>query len=193
MNTSFMHQAARWVSIVAHPFVMGLLWVICSASHFGGLGEAGYVTSIFVILAIAPVAVLMVYKVRRGSWKNVDASNRHERSDLFKVAILATLGIIVWFIYVHPTPVLVRGALGCLAMLLACAFLTRWIKLSLHVAFASLAGMSLLLIGSMAGWILLLLVPLLAWSRLVLARHNLAEILTGLLLGLTTAVTTRFM
>ena len=68
-------------------------------------------------------------------------------------------------------------------MLAVCAIANRWLKVSLHMAFGSLAATALLLLGSPAGWVLVPVLPALAWSRLVLGRHVLAEILAGLVLG----------
>jgi hypothetical protein len=68
------------------------------------------------------------------------------------------------------------------------AALTRWIKVSLHLMFASLAATTLVLLGSAAGAVVLAGLPVLAWSRLALQRHRLSELLAGLALGLTAGI-----
>jgi hypothetical protein len=68
-------------------------------------------------------------------------------------------------------------------MLAVCGVATRWVKVSLHMAFGALATTTLLSLGSPAGWALLAVMPVLAWSRLALNRHRLAEVVAGVLAG----------
>jgi membrane-associated phospholipid phosphatase len=62
------------------------------------------------------------------------------------------------------------------------SLLRRWLKLSLHAAFAVFAA-SLLWPSVMAVVGLLALAVAVAWSRLVLRRHTLGEVVVGLLAG----------
>ena len=57
-------------------------------------------------------------------------------------------------------------------MMAVSAAATRWIKVSLHMAFAALAATALALMRSPIGYALLLALPALGWSRLVLQRHT---------------------
>ena len=74
------------------------------------------------------------------------------------------------------------------AFLLFAAVVTRWVKLSLHVAFAALTATTLSLLGSPVGYALIPVIPALLWSRLALARHSVHELLTGLALGVVTGI-----
>jgi len=174
---------ARWISIVGHPFVVTIALVVATALHFGGTREAIRTALLVAVVAILPIAVLMVRQVRRGAWGNVDASHRGERPLLFAVGLLALAALLGVLLVLRPDSFLVRGAAGVLAMLAVCAVATRWIKVSLHMAFAALAAVTLLALGSPSGWALLSILPPLAWSRLVLGRHRPAEVVVGLLLG----------
>jgi membrane-associated phospholipid phosphatase len=51
------------------------------------------------------------------------------------------------------------------------------------MAFGALTATTLLLMHSPLGWVPLALLPLLAWSRLVMKRHTISEVLTGLIVG----------
>jgi hypothetical protein len=171
------------VSIVGHPFVMTLVMVLGVALRFSTPHEAFRTLLLVALVALLPVAALMVRQVRRGSWTNVDASDRAERPLLFAVGIVALavlLGIVLTF---RPGSFLLRGVIGVLIMLAVCAVATRWVKVSLHMAFGALATTTLLLLGSPAGWALLAAMPALAWSRLALERHRPAEVALGLLVG----------
>jgi phosphatidylserine synthase len=179
-----MNVVARWVSIVGHPFVMTIVMVLGTVLHFNTPGEALRTVLLVTLIALLPVAALMVRQVRRGSWTNVDASNRAERPLLFAVgigALAVLLGVLLVF---RPGSFLLRGVVGVLIMLAVCAVATRWVKVSLHMAFGALATTTLLSIGSPAGWVLLAVMPGLAWSRLALKRHRPAEIAIGLLVGI---------
>ena len=154
------------------------------ASRIGGPGQAAQTLIVFLVVAVVPGTILMVYKVRRGAWGNVDASKVSERPILFAVAILSTLALLGWFTAVRPQPMFVRGILGFLAMAVVCAAATRWIKVSLHVACAAFAATILILLGSIVGWVLALIVPALAWSRCALGRHTPLEPAFGALVGI---------
>jgi len=173
---------ARWISILAHPFVMVALLVAVPAMRRSS-GSGVRPVLVVVIAVVVPIAVLMFLQVRRGRWSNADASNPAERPALFTVALGGLVAALGWLLVEDPRSFLVRGMLVVAVFLLVAALLTRWIKLSLHVAFAALAATTLCLMGSVVGYGLVAVVPLLFWSRIVLARHRLSEGLVGLLLG----------
>jgi hypothetical protein len=179
-----MNAVARWVSIVGHPFVMTIIMVLGAALHLSTPGEALRTVLLVTLIALLPVAALMVRQVRRGSWTNVDASNRAERPLLFAVAIVALAVLIGAVLVFRPGSFLIRGAAGVLIMFAVCAVATRWVKVSLHMAFGALATTTLLSLGSPAGWVLLAAMPALAWSRMALERHRPAEVALGLAIGI---------
>jgi hypothetical protein len=180
-----MIRIAAWVSILAHPFVMvGLLVAVPAMRRSPG---SALRSVLFVTLTIVvPLAVLMVRQVRRGRWANVDASNASERPVLFTVALAGLVAALGWLFLNDPQSFLIRGLLVVAAFLLLASILTRWVKLSLHVAFAALTATALCLIGSPVGYALAAIVPVLFWSRIALARHRVHELVVGLLLGVLT-------
>jgi membrane-associated phospholipid phosphatase len=178
-----MMTAARWLSIVAHPFVMVAFMVGSVAARRSSAAETARTVLIVLAFTMAPLLVLMVRQVRAGVWENVDASNVSERPILYVVGGLALVALLLYLILARPQSFLVRGSVGTLAMLAVCAFATRWAKVSLHMAFAAFAATTLLALGSRAGWVLLPIVPVLGWSRLVLGRHRPLEVALGVLIG----------
>lgn len=179
-----MNVVARWVSIVGHPFVMTIVMVLGAALHFSTPREALRTLLLVTLIALLPVAALMARQVRRGSWSNVDASNRAERPLLFAVGIAALAVLLGAVLVFRPGSFLIRGAAGVLLMLAVCAVATRWVKVSLHMAFGALATTTLLSLGSPVGWLLVAIMPALAWSRLAHKRHRPTEIAIGLLVGI---------
>lgn len=182
-----MKQVARWVSMLAHPFVMVALLVAVPAMRQSS-GKPVQSVLVAAIAVVVPMAVLMFLQVRRGRWSNVDASKPSERPLLFLVAVAGLVAALGWLLVKDPQSFLVRGMLVVVAFLLLAAFLTRWVKLSLHVAFAALTATTLSLLGSPVGYALLAVVPLVFWSRLVLGRHRVPELLVGLVLGVVTGI-----
>src|SRR5215213_10870119 len=130
-----MNVIARWISIVGHPFAMAMVMVLGAALRFGTPREALRTLLLVTLIALLPVAALMVRQVRRGSWTNVDASDRAERPLLFAVGIVALAGLLGAVLVFRPGSFLIRGAIGVLAMLVVCAVATRWVKVSLHMPF----------------------------------------------------------
>jgi hypothetical protein len=179
---------AHVVSAIAHPFVVALVLVGAAAARRSTGAETVRVVAIVALFTVVPLAVLMIRQVRAGAWANADASNVSERPILFVVGAAALVLLIAYLVAARPQSSMIRGAVGTLAMLGACAIATRWIKVSLHMAFATFAATTLVLIGSPAGWVLAVLLPALAWSRLVLERHRPVEIACGCAIGLVAGV-----
>jgi hypothetical protein len=179
---------ARWLSIVFHPFVMVGVMVGVAASARQTAGEAIRSAGTVVLFAIVPLGVLMWRQVRRGKWENVDASNRSERPILYIVLGVALTTLLAYLTSVRPQSFMVRGVVATLGMMAVCAMATRWIKVSLHMAFAAQAATTLTLMRSPIGYALLLALPALVWSRLRLRRHTPAEVFLGTVIGACAAV-----
>ena len=163
---------------------MTIVLVLGAALRLSTPREALRTLLLVTLIALLPVAALMIRQVRKGSWTNVDASNRAERPLLFAVGIVALAVLVGAVLVFRPGSFLIRGAVGVLIMLAVCAVATRWVKVSLHMAFGALATTTLMYLGSPAGWVLLAVLPALAWSRLALERHGSAEIVVGLVIGI---------
>jgi len=168
-------SVARWVSILAHPFVMASLMALTAGPRSALLVAT---------FTVVPLAILMAVQVRSGRWDDVDASHRAERPALFAVAGLGLLALAVYLAVAQPISPLLRGLLAPVGLLGGAALVNRWVKASLHVGFAVLAAAVLIQVGSVVGWAMVLVVPVLGWSRLALRRHHPGEIVAGVLLGL---------
>ena len=179
---------ARWISILAHPLVMVALLVGVAGARVAGAGEGWRATGLVVVLALGPVAWLSYRQVRSGRWGNADASQRSERPILFATALGALALLLGWLLYREPQSFLIRGVGSVAVMFAVAALVTRWLKVSLHLAFAALTVTTLALMGSVVGFVLLAVLPPLAWSRLALARHRPLELLAGALLGAATSL-----
>jgi membrane-associated phospholipid phosphatase len=165
---------------VFHPFVVIPLTVLAlGLRHSTGQG-AGTRAVVVTLLLIAPVLALIAMRVRSGVWSDYDVSIPGHRAPFYRQALVAlSLGssIIGWFM-----PELRRGLVAGWALLIASMAANRYLKSSLHVAFASFCAVMLSdrLVTATA---CLAAVLVLAWSRVTLGRHRPAEVLSGALLG----------
>jgi hypothetical protein len=174
--------AARFISIAGHPFV--LLALLLFLPRFQSSTNGALRTTLtFAIIVFVPLTILIWRSYASGEWRTVDASDKADRPLFYRVSIALVLGATAWFWLVERSPALARGSLAAAAMLLLAATLNRWIKISLHLAFACFSGILLARVRLSYGLPVLLLVPPLIWSRIVLSRHVFSETVGGVVLG----------
>jgi hypothetical protein len=179
-------MVARWVSIVGHPFILTVPLVLLPVwprSH----ARAMHITGVIVAVVLIPLGLLIWQRRASGRWETVDASRRSDRPILYFSVFAVMLLLMGYFRFVAQPPIGIQRTVAIALMFGVAALLNRWIKLSLHLAFACFSGLVLASVHLGYGLPILLLVPLLAWSRLVLLRHTIPEIIGGGLLGLITA------
>lgn len=175
-------SVARLISIVGHPFALLSLLVFVVQNYRDSQG-AVRITLVFTMLVLVPLGLLIWRSRASGRWGTVDASDKADRPALYATVGRVLFGVGAYFHFVEGSAVLVRGCVVVGSMMLVAFALNHWIKLSLHVAFASFCGLLLTRVQIGAGLLTLLLVPPLIWSRLVLSRHFLSETIGGLVLG----------
>ena len=175
---SFPTLPARLVSILGHPLLVLPLALLLPMATIDAAGTARAAAGIAVCAAL--VLGWSWWRVRRGHWRHVDASNVHERRSLNVFLLpLFVLGALL----ASPQPGLsLRLALA--AAIIAVALLaTRWCKLSLHAAFAVYAALLLGAWQPAAGVAMLLFAIAITASRLALARHGMRDVVAGSVVG----------
>lgn len=174
-------KSARLISIAGHPAVIMPVAVACATRHADP--EARWTALSLVAVAVAGVMLYSVYKARSGAWAHIDASEKHERSQLNRFASLGLMAFAGMLVLTgsHPRTAAAVGLSG--ALVLAGHLLKgRW-KPSLHVAFAAFAA-GIVWPDAVAVAALLAATALVAWSRLVLCRHSTSDVVVGAVLGL---------
>jgi membrane-associated phospholipid phosphatase len=180
-------QLARAVSIVGHPVVLVLVAALIAASTRGAsLQQLRLIGGALVTLGVIVLGYSWL-QVRAGRWSHVDASVRNERNSLngFLVVLCLLSSALLWFLTRRPH---MSVALALSGALIVTALITaRWVKVSLHAAFAAFATALLwpIKLAVVAG---VLVTAAVVWSRLVLGRHIAADVIAGLLLGVTAGV-----
>lgn len=186
MSSTRTITVARWVSIIGHPFLTALVlaWAIEAQRGAAAARTVVVVAALFVL----PLALLTAWQVRRGAWHTVDASRPRDRPLLFGVGALALLAMLALFARSPAHALLATGTVAVLAMLVVCALVTPWLKVSLHMAAAGLAAAVLSMRGLPLGGLLAAMLPVLGWSRVALQRHRWSEVIAGAAIGLGTGV-----
>jgi membrane-associated phospholipid phosphatase len=173
---------ARAISIAGHPVILiSVAGLIAASSHGASLAQMQTIGVTLLLLAAVVVGFTWV-QVKTGRWAHVDASARTERASLngFLATLLLLSAVLAWFVLrnLHMSVALALSA----TLILVALSLAKWLKVSLHVAFATFATTLLwpLLWAQLAG---VLITAAVAWSRLALGRHVAADVIAGLLLG----------
>jgi membrane-associated phospholipid phosphatase len=175
---------ARAISIVGHPIVLLSIAVLVTASTRGASPrQLGFVGGAVAVLGVVVLGFSWL-QVRSGHWSHVDASTRTERNSLnIFLAVMCFLGAVLgWFLTRRPYMSLGLGLAGTLAVI--ALLIARWVKVSLHVAFAAFAT-ALVWPNKLALIAGLLITAAMMWSRLILGRHVATDTAVGLLLGAT--------
>jgi membrane-associated phospholipid phosphatase len=173
---------ARAVSIVGHPVVLVLVAALIVASTRGAsLQQLRLIGGALVTLGIVVLGFSWL-QVRAGRWSHVDASVRNERNSLnvFLVVLCLLSAALLWLLMRRPYMSVALALSG--ALIITALLISRWVKVSLHAAFAAFATALLwpIKLAVVAG---VLVTAAVVWSRLVLGRHVAADIMVGLLLG----------
>ena len=174
--------AARALSVLGHPGLLVPAAVVAGASAADApprLLPAALGTALAVVVI---VGLYSLWQVRAGRWAHIDASHPRERSQL-NLVLAPLLGAAAMLLWALGQPLSVAmGPLAAGLLVLLTHLLRRWLKVSLHAAFAVFAAA---LVWPHLGLTLaaVVLAVGVAWSRLVLRRHTLTEVLLGLLFG----------
>ncbi|CAN7444329.1 hypothetical protein [Rhizobacter sp. LjRoot28] len=169
---------ARTLSVVGHPALLMPAAVAGGAWFHQAPVRALAVGAAATLAVSACVMGFSAWRVRTGRWQHPDASVPVERHELNRFLLLLLLGGAVALAAAGEDGVMAAG-LGLSGAIVAFAqLLRRWMKVSLHAAFAVFSA-ALLWPGPPAFALVLLLALGVGWSRWWLRRHRAVEVLTG--------------
>lgn len=183
MRPSVRREAARWISILGHPFVLIPTLVAAVTVRRLPPEQVVRVVGIVVLVSILPMLLLIARRVRSGAWTNYDVSVREQRAGMYPAALaIAAASVLVLAWTRVPRPIL-HGVLATLLLIGIAALVNLRLKISLHTAFAVFTAVALLAVSRGLGAAALALALAIAWSRLELGRHTVPEVVGGALLG----------
>lgn len=182
-NHQLLHLVAKGFSVLGHPLLITALFIVFATFQQSDRQGAFLVSAILIGGVILPVTFINYRKAKKGEYTNFDVSDRKQRSSMYVyMLVLLTVATFVLFI-TGQDEAYCYGILCFLIMLLAAYLLNFWIKASLHSAIAFYLSFCMMELNSTSGLIMLLLAMLVSISRLILKRHTIAEVLSGMMLG----------
>jgi membrane-associated phospholipid phosphatase len=183
VRPSVRREAARWISILGHPFILIPALVAAVTVRRLPPEQVVRVVGIVVLVSIVPMLLLIARRVRSGAWTNYDVSVREQRAGMYPAALaIAAASVLVLAWTRVPRPIL-HGMIATLVLIGIAALVNLRLKISLHTAFAVFTAVALLAVSRGLGAAGLALALATAWSRLELGRHTMQEVVGGALLG----------
>lgn len=175
---------AELISTVAHPLVLlAVLFGTAAAMRFSSRGAAAIIVA-FAAIALLPAVLFLRGRVRSGHWKDTDASRPTERKELLRASLLIAGATGLLLLATPRLRTLAYGAVASMIIFALAAFANRWLRVSLHMAFATFVAIGLSAFVRPEAAVALVLLPLVvAWARLKLRRHTVTEIVLGAILG----------
>lgn len=170
-------RLARYLSVVGHPFIVIPASVGALSVVRGGDTRA----AVSVAFLFTAVSVGILIGIRAGRFNDFDVSERQRRPGFYALVTAVAVALGVW---VRDEPEALRACAIAGAVLVACALLNRWTKVSLHAAFALYAGGLWGAWSVSAGLVALPIAASVAWSRVQLGRHSWREVGAGAAIGL---------
>jgi pimeloyl-ACP methyl ester carboxylesterase/membrane-associated phospholipid phosphatase len=175
------YHVARYVSVAGHPFIVLPVSVgALSVLRGGDTRAAAVIAGLFVVLSIA-----ILVGIRTGRFNNFDVSEGQRRPRFYVLVIAATVALGFRF---RDNPEALAACTIAAAVLIGCGLLNRWVKASLHTAFALYAAGLWGAWSIGAGFVALAIAALIAWSRIRLCRHSRTEVLVGAGIGIAAAL-----
>lgn len=184
---SLKEQLATALSICGHPFLFSPVIALLAGARFLGPIEAiaGLVTVL--VFCLLPASFYIFRKVRAGDWSDLDVSARKDRPHLFVVGLGFLLITVLVLMLTQQPMIYARGCLGAMILISAGWLLNRWLKPSMHAAFAMMTGTALWLVSVRIAIPAMLFAIAVGWSRVALRRHTVTEVFVGLALGVLVA------
>ncbi|MGK6350513.1 phosphatase PAP2 family protein [Parapedobacter sp. DT-150] len=174
---------AKFISTIGHPFLTVPVFAVFLLFSIESPQRATVLSLLIIGGIFVPIGLKTLWGVRKGTYTNLDVSDRVQRQKWFIATTLLLLAVTIIFWLTGQDRTL-RLAMACaLVLLILAQVVNRRIKASMHLAFHAFLGFLILHFNETAGIIFLLFAPLLAWSRIHLKRHVWKEVVVGMVLG----------
>lgn len=182
------YRIARWISRLGHPFVLPLAALLIVTLQVVPLRQALTIVGLTAATITLPVLLFTRREVRRARWSDYDVSVRRDRYRLYPLILLVCgiSGLTFWL--VGAPAFMLRGIAAGTALAFVAMIANFVLKVSLHVALATLCALVILALNAPLGVAACIFAVLIAWSRVALCRHTPLEVLCGALLGGATGV-----
>lgn len=180
----FVCRVAKVVSVIGHPLlILPLVFSYLAFQHLP-VRQATAISAVLISLVVLPITWRIYSKVKQGQYTNFDLSDQTQRSGLYPMLLLLSGLFVLLLFFTNQFQPFNRGAV-CFFLLLASSYIINFfLKVSLHTSISFFLACVLYSLNAPFGILMAVFSVLVAASRLVLKRHSLPEILTGLVIGL---------
>jgi membrane-associated phospholipid phosphatase len=183
-----LQKTARIVSVLGHPFVLLPCTVLIASLYNLPPHQAFTIAITTILITVFPILFIIRRRVAAGKWSDHDVSVVSERNSFYPILLLivSSSSLIFWLLE-FPRSLLI-GMLISLGLLFIAMHVNRRSKISLHMIFAAYCAVSLMAVSYWIGGAFLLFTVMIGWSRVVLERHSLPQVLSGMILGMTAGI-----
>jgi membrane-associated phospholipid phosphatase len=176
-------RAAEAVSFVGNPLLTFSVFVVLVTFRSFDIQKATIISGVAIVGIILPVTIRNYLKSRRGEYTDFDVSDQEQRKNFYPLpVILISLALSVFLLTKQP-PEVITGTFLSLLLMVTAGLINLRIKCSLHAAASVFLSFLLLKIWFYTGIVMFLFTVLICASRLVLKRHSIIEIVTGMVVG----------
>lgn len=173
-------QFARIISVVLDPLIEAPVLLVLL---FLGKSTAPlWLLPIILLLGLLPPILFLGYGLRRGFITDWETTNRNQRHGLNFFCLLVTL-LALLLIGLLGDQFLLRLFFIFLILMLIYTLITFFWKISGHMTANTAFFLALNIFFAWQFWWLVFLLPLVAWARLVRNKHDIWQILGGVILA----------
>ncbi|WP_165806388.1 phosphatase PAP2 family protein [Chitinophaga parva] len=182
-------RLARFFSVLGHPLLLGSLVAVFLSLQAFGVRQALIAAGIVIGIITLPVTLWNLRKTRKGEYSNFDVSVRTQRTSFYVFLIGAFALATAILVLTHQPRALTLGVGFALGMMVVCFAVNAFlVKTSLHSATAFFLSFTVMYYRVDLGVGMLVFSAVVGISRLLLGRHTLREICSGMVIGVATGI-----
>ena len=179
---SGIEHVAHWISRVGSPPLLALLSSFLVTLHQESPRRWLWL-ALYVGLAMFLPMLFLLWQLKQGQVTDVDIYYRRQRRESLLVTILGVaLSWLALYWSGAPPSMLLLAGIGFVQGIIILLVTLGW-KISIHATAAASMAAFLLAEFQSTAWPAVLLVPLIAWSRIKLRRHSVAQVVVGIVAG----------
>lgn len=180
-SDSLLMTLSKIISNFFNPIVSLVIYylVLHFSPHAALLDSTGLFPILFIL--VIPVVFWIIWNVKKGSYTNMDVSNRKQRNSLYIVIVVLCAIYLAYEYFVNDNKDFTIFFLWILLVLMQIS--NFFIKSSMHTALNLFVAFLFLKFSLPWGIFWIILSIIIGITRIILKRHTLAEVISGAVLG----------
>ncbi len=179
------YRVAAFISIIGNPLVTLSVFILFTTSKLYSNSNAIWISSLVIGGVALPVTWNNYRKVKSGELTNFDMSDRAQRQTFYPRLIFLLAAVTIILFLTHQPINFCIGSFIFLLMIITSWLINFKLKISMHTSISVYLALVLWKLTAIGGLMMFCFAILISGSRLILKRHSLAEVLAGIILGLT--------